>query len=173
MCFGNTTDHEHGVETAIPSLSNKANMRNNLLASHPSECTQFLQPELNSTRDKCCQPTLGIHRETALHRYTCRVTLRETPPAGHTAVIRKFQWPRDSEVGINCLGSIVNLSAPKGGSGQGMFVPEESGKEKEKPANTQTPWRLVFHEVSLMMSCKKWVTPTCDLLRRCTAPECL
>lgn len=83
MCFGNTTDHEHSVETAIPSLSNKANTRNNLLASHPSECTQFLQPELNSTRDKCCQPTLGIHRETALHRYTCRATDRNTSSWAH------------------------------------------------------------------------------------------
>lgn len=89
MCFGNTTDHEHGVETAIPSLSNKANTRNNLIASHPGECTQFLQPELSFIRDKCCQPTLGTHRETALHRYTCRATLMQTPPAGHTAVICK------------------------------------------------------------------------------------
>lgn len=60
-----------------------------------------------------------------------------------------------SEIGINCLGSILNLSSPEGGSGQGMFVPEESGKEKENPTNTQAPQGLVFHEVSLMMSYKK------------------
>lgn len=112
MCFGNTTDHEHGVERAIPSLSNKANKRGatRLQVIHPSECIQLLQPVLNFTMTKCCQPALGIHRETALHRYTCRRTPMQTPPAGHTAVICKqlpithgFPWHQFFRVNTETL----------------------------------------------------------------------
>lgn len=140
-------------------LSNKANTRGAawLQVIHPSEYTV-----LNFTRDKCCQPTLGIHRETTLHRYTCRIT-----PTWKQIPITQGFWGTHQLHRVN-----TEPLSPKGGSGQAMFVPEESGKEEEKPTNTQAPWGLVFHEVSLMMSYKKWATPTCDLLRGCTAPEC-
>lgn len=65
------------------------------------------------------------------------MTLMPTPPAAHWSDLpTNSNHPGIPETGINCLGSILNLSSPEGGSGQGMFVPEESGKEKEKPANT-------------------------------------
>lgn len=95
-------------------------------------CTQLLQAVLNCTGDKCCQPALGIHRETALHRSTGRMTLMHLQLGTRQQCANKFQSPRESGVGINCLGSILNLSSPKGGSGQGMLVPEENGKENKK-----------------------------------------
>lgn len=146
------------------------------------DCTSFILVNAHSSYS-LCWTSQGVNAASQhweiTGRQPCTGTLAEWLRCRHLQLgtrqwsANNFQSLRDSEVGINCLGSILKFSSPEGGSGQGMFVPEESGKEKEKPANTQAPRGLVFHEVSLMMSYKKWVTPTCDLLRGCTAPECL